>query len=178
MNYSSYLGSKKCNNVICTQGPTGPPGPPGESFNNFTIISSDGQPDEIIQDRIVWYIDIPFIYGRQFTFSFHTIGINVIPTNIITPQELTASFSYIFGLGQAVYQNYTINNTSPIYYGYIPIVYSYQGIDTNLSFNISSIVDNNGNIIYFFYYDYDPSSGSNYENLIGSKIQLNGIKYY
>jgi hypothetical protein len=36
MNYSSYLGSKKCNNVICTQGPTGPPGPPGESFNNFT----------------------------------------------------------------------------------------------------------------------------------------------
>ena len=178
MNYSSYLGSKKCNNVICRQGPTGPPGPSGESFNTFTIISSNGtQSDTTFPERIIWYIDIPFIYGRQFTFTFHTIGINVVPI-LLTPQplaELTVSYSYIFGTGQSIYQSYyTTPNT--INYGYIPYVNTYQGIDTD-NFNITTSIDINGNIKYYFYYDND-SNNSNYTNLINSKIQLNGIKYY
>lgn len=177
MNYSSYLGSKKCNNVICTQGPTGPPGPPGNSTNTFTIISSTGQSDLTVPDRIVWYIDIPFIYGRQFTFTFHTIGINVLPINVNPPINLTASYSYIVGIGQSVYQSYTINNTNTINYGYIPFVNSYQGIDTDTTFNIQPFVDENGSIQYYFYYDYN-SSNPNYTNLFNSKIQLNGIKYY
>jgi hypothetical protein len=76
MNYSSYLGSKKCDKVICTKGPPGPPGPPGKILNTFTIISSPGVNDNIAR-TITWNIDIPFIYGRQFTFTFYSFNIDV-----------------------------------------------------------------------------------------------------
>jgi hypothetical protein len=187
MNYSSYLGSKKCNNVICIQGepgPRGPPGPPGPSgnvSNSFTIISSIVVND-ISNNILIWNIDIPFIYGQQFTFTFNSIDINVKPLNIesfnLPSNKLTtiSSYSYIFGIGQAVYQSYTIdNNINNINYGYIPVIVSNQGTG-NLPFYIIITVETNNTITYKFVYEYDITT-MDYLNLINSKIKLNGVKY-
>ena len=188
MNYSSYLGSKKCDKVICTQGPPGPPGPqgpPGQISNSFIITSSLAINDSDT-NTITWNFDIPFIYGRQFTFTFQTIDINVEPINILNsdlPSENlveTFSNSYIFGQGQAVYQTYTIDgNTNNLNYAYIPIIISSQGTDTTngSSFYINVTVETNNTVTYKFIYQYIPSVNADYLNFTNSKIKLNGVKY-
>jgi hypothetical protein len=182
MNYSSYLGSKKCDKVICTRGPPGPPGPPGQILNSFTIISSIGVNNEF-DNTITWDIDIPFIYGHQFTFNFYTYNINVIPIDIVTslPSDIlttVSSRSYIFGEGEAVYQTYTINSNNNIYYAYIPFITSSLGVTSDTSFIIKITVNSDNTVTYKFVYTYDPNeSPPNYINFVNSKIKLNGIKY-
>jgi hypothetical protein len=186
MNYSSYLGSKKCDKVICTRGPPGPPGPPGPSgqmANTFTITSSQAVQDSF-ENTIIWEIDIPYIYGNQFTFTFQTINNNVTPINIniLPSNDLVEIFSnsYIFGVGQAVYQTYTIGgNTSNLYYAYIPIIISSQGTNTTdgSSFDIKVTVTDTNTITYKFVYQYIPNVEEDYLNLVNSKIKLNGVKY-
>lgn len=183
MNYSSYLGSKKCDKVICTRGPPGPPGPPGQILNTFTIISSLAFNDTST-NTITWSFDIPFIYGRQFTFAFQTIDINVSPINIniLPSNKLVEVFSnsYIFGIGQAVCQTYTIDgNTNNLNYAYIPIIISSQGTNTTdgSSFDIKVTVETNNTITYKFVYQYIPNVNEDYLNLVNSKIKLNGVKY-
>ena len=133
MIYSSYLGAKKCNNVICSQGSPGPrglPGPIGPTghsgpLNSFTIISNKAA---IVDTSLTWDMNIPFIYGNQFTFTFHTNNSNVTPYPYPYPNNvdiLTTTNSYISGSGQAVYQPYqapTIPSSSTLItkYGYIP----------------------------------------------------------
>jgi len=186
MNYSSYLGSKKCNKVICTQGPPGPPGPqgpPGTLLNTFTITSSSAIHD-IGNSTITWNFDIPFIYGRQFTFTFQTFNINVTSIDILNSElpsdKLVNTFSnsYIFGTGQAVYQSYTIDgNSNNINYAYIPIIICNQGTDTTngSSFDIKVTVETNNTVTYSFVYQYDPTQ-NDYHNFLISTIKLNGIK--
>ena len=188
MNYSSYLGSKKCDKVICTRGPPGPPGPQGPSgqiLNTFTITSSLASNDNLA-NTITWDFDIPFIYGRQFTFTFQTIDINVVPIDILNadlPSDKlvqTFSNSYIFGVGQSVYQTYTIDgNTNNLNYAYIPIIISSQGTDTTngSSFYVKVTVETNNTITYKFIYQYIPNVNEDYLNLVNSKIKLNGVKY-
>jgi hypothetical protein len=158
MYYSSYLGSKKCNNVVCTQGPQGPKGlpgprgptgPSGNPSNTFTINSSEavyGISGNI--STITWNIIIPFIYGNQFTFTFNSLNSTVAPyTGSST--LLTSSNNYIFGTGQAVYQPYqtTIGGISVTKYGYIPSIISKIGPSSNFVFNRLS---NLGCSILFF----------------------------
>jgi hypothetical protein len=178
MIYSSYLGTKKCNNVICTQGvpgprgiqgPIGPTGSTGNILNSFTINSS-----EAIYDisgnisTITWNIVIPFIYGNQFTFTFHTMNSNIQPL-FPSKNELNTTNSYIFGTGQAVYQPYktTISGVQITKYGYIPSIISMIGPSSNFVF-IANIDNINNTINYkFIYYN----NSSYFENSI---IQLNG----
>jgi hypothetical protein len=175
MNYSSYLGSKKCDKVICTRGPPGPPGPPGKILNTFTIISSPGINDDT-NNRITWIIDIPFIYGRQFTFTFYTFNIDVQPLYIDLPQIIDTNNTYFFGTGQSVYQSYIVNGTSNLNNVYVLTISSFKGSDIGTDFEIITNVDNNGILTYKFVYTYDSSKPS-YQHYIDSKIKLNGIKY-
>jgi hypothetical protein len=179
MIYSSYLGSKKCNNVICTQGEPGPRGPPGPKgptgpssnySNTFTINSSEAVYDISGNiSTITWNIIIPFIYGNQFTFTFNTFNSTVQPSS--GSNLLTSTYTYIFGTGQAVYQPYqtTINGISVIKYGYIPSIISKIGTSSNFVFDAT--IDNiNNTILYqFIYYN----NNTNFKNSI---IQLIGTK--
>jgi len=174
MNYSSYLGSQKCNNVVCRQGepgprglqgPVGPTGPSGNNLNS--IYSSEAV---YINNLVVWNIDIPFIYGKQFTFTFHTINSNVENYIPVQPNSsLVTTFTYIFGTGQAVYQPYEaiINNVTVTKYGYIPSIISKIGTDSNFSLdaNIDTI---NNTITYQFIYH----NNNNYNNFEKSIIKL------
>jgi hypothetical protein len=179
MNYSSYLGSKKCcNNIICTQGepgprglqgPIGPTGPAGKPSNTFTIISSQAVTNNT---TVTWDINIPFIYGNQFTFTFNTIDSD-IQSYIPTSSSLTTTYSYIFGTGQAVYQPYEeiISNVTVTKYGYIPTIISVIGNQYNFDFN-STINNQQNNINYqFIYY---INGNTNY--FANSYIQLDGTK--
>jgi len=178
MIYSSYLGLKKCNNVVCTQGepgprglqgPIGPTGPSGNNLNTFTIISSEAV---YTGSSIIWDIEIPFIYGKQFTFTFNTVNSSVV--NCIPAQPdytLNTTSTYIFGTGQAVYQPYSaiINNVTVTKYGYIPNIISKIGPSSN--FNFISTVDNiNNTMIYqFIYYNTNNNFHNSNIKLIGTK---------
>ena len=189
MIYSSYLGAKKCNNVICSQGLPGPrglPGPIGPTghsgpFNSFTIISNKAA---IVDTSLNWDMNIPFIYGNQFTFTFHTNNSNVTPypypyTNVTYGPILTTTNSYISGSGQAVYQPYqapTTPSSSTLItkYGYIPTLI-FKSAD-NYNFDFIPIIDNDNNtIIYrFIYYINNNADMINYFS--NSTIQLDGLK--
>jgi hypothetical protein len=184
MNYSSYLGSQKCNNVVCRQGevgprglrgligPTGPYGPP---LNSFTIISSNA---EYIDNSIVWTMDIPFVYGNQFTFTFH---INNSVVDSYTPTDgsiLESTNHYIFGTGQAVYQPYTITTMGITHTnnGYLPDIISKRGTIIPSNFVCDPIVDiPNNKINYKFIYYVNDNIIFN-EHFSNSTIQLNGTK--
>ena len=179
MIYSSYLGSKKCNNVICTQGepgprgiqgPVGPTGPSGNNLNSFTIISSEAV---YINNSIIWNIEIPYIYGKQFTFNFYTIGSNVLSYTPAPSSYLTSTDTYIFGTGQAVYQPYQaiINNVTVTKYGYIPSIISKIGTNSNSNFLFEGTIDNvNNTIIYqFIYYNNNTNFQNSTIKLIGTK---------
>jgi hypothetical protein len=187
--YSSYLGSKKCNNVICVQGepgprgiqgPVGPTGPSGNPLNNFTIISSNAV--YIDTDKSInWNIDIPFIYGKQFTFTFHTNNNTVksLPANNIN-HELISTDTYIFGIGQSVYQPYDLNISGNITtkYGYILNIISRNYIEDS-NFIISNTVDTiNLKVNYKFTYYNNADINQQFFNtyFAGSNIQLDGIK--
>lgn len=174
MIYSSYLGSRKCNNVVCRQGPpgprgpAGPRGPSGNPSNTFTINSSQAVYDISGNvSTITWNIIIPFIYGKQFTFTFNTF--NTIVTPDTSGNVLTSTNNYIFGTGQAVYQPYqTIISGIPITAnGYIPSIISKIGTSSNFTFNATI---NNNTIVYQFIYF---NNNINFQN---SFIQLNGTK--
>jgi len=183
MNYSSYLGSQKCNNVVCRQGeigprglrgligPTGPYGPP---LNSFTIISSNAV---YLNNTIIWNMDIPFVYGKQFIFTFHTNNTTVdpLPTG---NQVLDTTYNYIFGTGQSVYQPYIliVNSNPTIYYGYIPSIISIIGDkNTSSTFEITASIDTiNLKVNYqFIYNNVTPDIYSHFSN---STIQLDGTK--
>ena len=176
MIYSSYLGLKKCNNVVCTQGepgprgmqgPIGPTGPSGNNLNTFTIISSEAV---YTGSSIVWDIEIPFIYGKQFTFTFNTINSTVVSLPLPSTSLITTN-TYIFGTGQAVYQPYEaiINNVTVTKYGYIPSIISKIGTSSNFEF-VATIDNINNTMNYqFIYYN----SSINFQN---SNIKLIGTK--
>ena len=187
MIYSSYLGTKKCNNIICTQGepgprgiqgPAGPTGPSANPSNNFSIISSNAI--YIDTDKsIVWDIDIPFIYGNQFIFTFHTNNKTVKP---LPPSnnELISTNTYIFGTGQSVYQPYEliISGNKTTKYGYILNIISRNYIE-NSNFIISQYIDTiNLKVNYKFIYYNNAIINQTFFNtyFAGSNIQLDGIK--
>ena len=144
-------------------------------LNTFTIISSSGVND-IIAGTITWDIDIPFIYGRQFTFTFQTFNIDVNPLSINLPYNIDCNNTYLFGTGQSVYQSYIVNGTSNTNYAYVLTISSCKGTDDAVDLEIITNVDNNNILTYKFVYAYNKLNHS-YTNYIDSKIKLNGIKY-
>jgi hypothetical protein len=188
MNYSSYLGSQKCNNVVCRQGEIGPrglrgligpTGPSGNHLNSFTINSSIATYD-ISNDSIVWIMDIPFVYGKQFTFTFHTNNtvVDSYTPTFTTDYELFSTNNYIFGTGQAVYQPYIITTMGVTHTnnGYIIDIISQRGTKVPSNFVCQPIVDIPNNKINYkiIYYVNDINTfNAHFSN---STIQLNGTK--
>ena len=179
MNYSSYLGSKKCDKVICTKGPPGPPGPPGKILNTFTLFSSPAYYNNS-NNSIVWTMDIPFVYGKQFIFTFHTNN-TVVDSYTPTPTndyELISTNNYIFGTGQAVYQPYNITTMGVTHTnnGYLIDIISKRGPLDGHNFEFKPFVDIPNNTINYTITYYTISNTTFNEHFSNSTIQLNGTK--